>query len=98
MGKVVVDTDVISRDLIPASNTNLNYIRNAFNNANAVGTSEYNWGNIKSRIEDCVEAASKYSEWINSINTSYNSCCTSNLEELGKIEINEVKRSVFTVK
>ena len=98
MGKIVVDSDIIDKDLIPLSNTNFNNINNAYNIAGAISTSEFNWASIKSRLEDCANTSRKYKEWIISINNTYKTCFTSNTEEIENINITEVKRSMFTVK
>lgn len=97
MSKVKIDTEKISGSLIPLAKNHHSQISGANSYASRVNYphDDYNWGNVKSKIQDCVERAAKYSNWINAQNSKLNSAINSLGEEITDVTVDAVRKNVL---
>ena len=100
MTKIMVNTDLIDKNLITQAKTAKNYISKTKSSAQRVGfpNDEYSWSNITSQIADCENALSKYINWINEVNNDYKKSINNFSERLDKIKIEKLDFNSLDVK
>ena len=100
MAKVSIDTEVLSRDLVPLAKKGLNQICDVRNNAAYTDFpyDDYNWGNIYERIDSCVDDTVKYVNWINGICYKFNNSVANCVADINKIVVDDVVISNLSVK
>ena len=100
MPKVKIDTDKISKDLLPAAKTSYSEINTTKSYANNVYIpyGEYNWSNVSGQIRDCADRVSKYYDWVNSLNKRFVTNINRNLEEIQMIQVEAIQKSDIIVK
>ena len=100
MAKVEIDTDVEGNELLPLVEEEVKNLNAALDEASVISfpDSGFGWGNVISKISDCVNIANKYNNWINRVHTSYIKNINDNTEVLAKFKLDDVKIKETIVK
>ena len=96
MLEVDVDTDRISKELLPIVKNKLSNILLAQDYATKVDmlNEEYDWSNISNEIIECAKKTINYLKWIEYINSLYINEITNKIEDISNVEILEISKII----
>jgi len=100
MAKMNIDTDVISRTLLPLAKNEITKLGNVISIAEGVSfpSGEYNWSGIVSELEDIRELTNKYYNWLVNTNDKFNNNISDRVEEIVNSNVTEIKKHGGLVK
>jgi hypothetical protein len=99
MSKITIDIDKINKDLIPNAKTQKSNVLNALIYAKKVNfpNGDFNWGDISSKLDDCVSNSDKYLQWIEGQSRKFSNNINNIIEDVSLIDIEEVKKNNIIV-
>ena len=100
MAKVKINTDKITKNLLPAVDSNLKIINNCLNSANSIDSSyiDYDWNSLKNDIHDCYDNTKSFKTWITDIRDKMSTDASEIVDDVNSIEVNSIKNIDFIVK
>lgn len=100
MAKIEIDTDLMLNELLPLVGEEVKNINNTLSSAQEVSFPDggFGWGNVVSNISDCASLSSKYSNWINRMQSSYNTSINDNIDVISKLKIEDINKRESIVK
>lgn len=100
MAKVKFNNTVISNTILPLIKTEINQLHATIGSADAVNfpNGEFNWSGIKGELEDCLNEANKYNQWVSTINSQLSNAMVNATDAINSVSVKEINRSQSIVK
>ena len=100
MSKVKYNGNNIINIIKPAIINSIGHLNSAIEVASGVSfpNDEFNFGNVKADLNDCLSSSKKYQNWISTINTNFDTIFNNEEIAIQEIKVNSVKQRNSIVK
>lgn len=100
MSKVKYNGNKITNIIKPAIINSISHLNSAIEVASGVSfpNDEFNFGNVKADLNDCLSSSKKYQNWISTINTNFDTIFNNEEIAIQEIKVNSVKQRNSIVK